>query len=137
MSQIGSSGSGVRVAAQPLSNIYTVLLLVAAVALVFALVWVCAIMDQNYGVVLALSEEGKANKELPEKIEKQQEDQEGELEQVDRALERFPEGVSAAPETGGAAEDASGGAEGGGPGPAPDSGGAGAPDAGSAEPAGG
>jgi len=89
MSQTGSS-SGVRVATQPLSNVYTVLLLVGAVALVLALVLLCIVMNRNYGAVL-----GEANTELLEKVAAQQEERRIELEKVDQALTRFPEGISA------------------------------------------
>ena len=99
MSQIGSS-SGVRVAAQPLSNVYTVLLLVAGLALVVALVFVCLTMDKNYGTILGVSEEGKRNKELPDAIAKDQADALDQLKQVDAALERFPEGIAPAAGTG-------------------------------------
>jgi len=100
MSQIGSS-SGVRVAAQPLSNVYTVLLLLAAVALIVSLVFVCMTMDRNYGTILAISEEGKRNKELPDNVAKEQADFQDQLKQQDAALERFPEGIEPATDTGG------------------------------------
>ena len=48
MSRIAST-SGVRVAAQPVSNIYTVLLLVALLALVFALVFTMYVLQTRYG----------------------------------------------------------------------------------------
>ena len=154
MSQIGSS-SGVRVAAQPLSNVYTVLLLVGALALVVALVLLCVVMDRNYGTILGFTKEGGTNKQLPEKVADQQETRRGELEQADQALKRFPEGISAsagtvpagagtspapaggttAPETGGTAPETGGTAPETG-GTAPETGGGTAPEAGTAEPAG-
>jgi len=99
MSQIGSS-SGVRVAAQPLSNVYTVLLLVGGVALITALVFLCLELDKNYGTILGITEKGEANKTLHEKVETQQEERRQELEEVDKALKRFPEGVTASPDAG-------------------------------------
>ncbi|MEA3367638.1 MAG: hypothetical protein U9R68_05935 [Planctomycetota bacterium] len=133
MSQIGSS-SGVRVAAQPLSNVYTVLLLVGAVALVLALVLLCVVMDRNYGTVLGFTKEGATNKQLPESVADQQKTRRGELEEADRALNRFPEGISAsagtAPSGAGTSPAPAGGTT------APDTGGGTAPGAGTAEPAG-
>jgi len=98
MSQTGSS-SGVRVATQPLSNVYTVLLLIGALALVLALVFLCIVMDRNYDVILALTEEGQANKALPEKTAEEQETRREELEEADRSLKRFPEEISASAPT--------------------------------------
>jgi len=100
MSQIGSS-SGVRVATQPLSNVYTVLLLLAVVALIVSLVFVCIALDRNYGTILGVSEEGKRNKELPDHIAKEQAEFRDQLKQVDAALERFPEGIEPAADAGG------------------------------------
>jgi len=124
MSQIGSS-SGVRVAAQPLSNVYTVLLLVGAAALVLALVLLCIVMDRNYGVILPLSDAGKANQELPAEVANQQESRRSKLKEADKDLKRFPEGISAsaaAPSETGAATT-------------PEMGGGTAPGTGTAEPA--
>jgi len=60
MSRIGSSSaSGVRVAAAPLSNVYTVLLLVAAVALVVAVVFAAASLQTRYGAVLPVGSSGE------------------------------------------------------------------------------
>jgi len=98
MSQIGSS-SGVRVAAQPLSNVYTVLLLVGGVALVVALVFLCVELNKNYGTILGVTEKGEANKQLPDKVKTQQAGLREELDETDKALKRFPEGVSASPGT--------------------------------------
>jgi len=121
MSQIGSS-SGVRVAAQPFSNVYTVLLLVAALALVLALVLLCVVMDRNYGAVLGFTKEGAANKQLPESVADQQKARRGELEEADQALKRFPEGISASAGTAPAGAGTS---------PAPAGGGTAAPETGS------
>ena len=71
MSRIGSS-SGVRVAAAPLSNVYTVLLLIAALVLALVLTAVWLKTDGRYGVVLGVSDEGKANMQLPDTIKGQQ-----------------------------------------------------------------
>ncbi|MFO8014230.1 MAG: hypothetical protein R6X20_13100 [Phycisphaerae bacterium] len=93
MSQIGSS-SGVRVAAQPLSNVYTVLLLVGVVALVLTLLMLCVVMDARYGTILGFTQKGEANKQLPATIADQQASRRRDLEEVDQALKRFPEGIS-------------------------------------------
>jgi cytoskeletal protein RodZ len=58
MSRIGSS-SGVRVASAPLSNVYTVMLLLAALVLVLVLAVVWVTNNQKYGVIIPVSEEGK------------------------------------------------------------------------------
>lgn len=55
MSRIGSS-SGVRVATQPLSNIYTVLALVALLALVATAVYLGYINQTRYGGTLGFGE---------------------------------------------------------------------------------
>ncbi len=89
MSQIGSS-SGVRVAAQPLSNVYTVLLLVGALALIVALVMLVVVMNGNYGGVL-----GEGPMKAVDEVAARQETQRSELEDVDQSLRRFPEGISA------------------------------------------
>jgi len=56
MSRIAST-SGVRVAAQPISNIYTVLLLVALLALVFTLAFTMYILQTRYGGSAGYGEE--------------------------------------------------------------------------------
>ncbi len=94
MSQIGST-SGVRVAAQPLSNIYTALLLVAVVALVVATVLVAVTMSRNYGVVLPVSAQAKATRDLPKKVAKEQASRLEELKAMDESLKRFPAGAVA------------------------------------------
>lgn len=112
MSQIASS-SGVRVAAQPLSNVYTVLLLLAAVALVATAVMLAVTMDARYGAVLGASAEGKQAKreaqaaprsaEFPEARTKTHYDQaKAKLDEGEQNLKQFPEGA-AAPAVGGGA----------------------------------
>jgi hypothetical protein len=67
MSRIGSSStSGVRIAAEPLSNVYTVLLLIGLVALVVATVMLWVTLEQRYGVTFGLSEAGKRALAAPE-----------------------------------------------------------------------
>ena len=120
MSQIASS-SGVRVAAQPLSNVYTVLLLLGTVALVATLVMLCVTMNDRYGVILAVTEEGKQAKrdarkaardeDFPEAETKTHYDQaKAKLDEGDENIKQFPEGVAApavgADATPPAAEDA-------------------------------
>jgi len=99
MSQISSS-SGVRVAAQPLSNVYTVLLLVGALALTLTLVVLCITMNARYGVILGVGSEGKLAKEASETAKRQQAGEKAKLEKVQEDLKRFPEGVGAAPAIG-------------------------------------
>jgi len=94
MSQIGSS-SGVRVAAQPLSNVYTVLLLLGAVALVTTAVMLGVTMNDRYGCILGVTDEGKRAKEAPEAAKRRQDSVRAELEQTDKAIKEFPEGVTA------------------------------------------
>jgi len=71
MSLIGSS-SGVRVAAAPLSNVYTVLLLVASLVLLLTLVAIWITTNQKYGVILPVSDAGKANMDMPDKVKAEQ-----------------------------------------------------------------
>ncbi|HUU93053.1 MAG TPA: hypothetical protein VM238_17815 [Phycisphaerae bacterium] len=103
MSQIGSS-SGVRIAAQPLSNVYTVLLLLAAVALVATAVMLAVTMDSRYGAVLGVTEESKQAKreaqgaprsaEFPEARTKTHYDQaKAKLDEGEQNLKQFPEGA--------------------------------------------
>ena len=96
MSQIASS-SGVRVAAQPLSNVYTVLLLLGTVALVATLVMLCVTMNDRYGVILAVTEEGKQAKREARKAARDEEFPEAETKTTDKAISEFPEGVAAPP----------------------------------------
>jgi len=66
MSRISSSSaSGVRVAAQPLSNIYTILLVIGFLGLVLALVMLWVTLEQRYGVVWNITDVEKANLNAP------------------------------------------------------------------------
>jgi hypothetical protein len=65
MSRIGSS-SGVRVAAAPLSNVYTVLLLIGALVLILVLTALWITTNQKYGVILGVSDEGKTAMQAPD-----------------------------------------------------------------------
>ena len=109
MSQTASS-SGVRVAAQPLSNVYTVLLLLGTVALVATLVMLGVTMNGRYKCVLGVTEEGSRAKKEPEVQKARQDSVWDELKQTDKAISEFPEGVAApavgADATPPAAEDA-------------------------------
>jgi len=95
MSQIASS-SGVRVAAQPLSNVYTVLLLIGGLALVVVFVMLAVTMNDRYECVLGVTEEGKRAKEEPDVQKARQDSVRDELNQTDKAIKEFPEGVAAA-----------------------------------------
>ncbi|MBE3070641.1 MAG: hypothetical protein IMZ55_11175 [Acidobacteria bacterium] len=106
MSQIGSS-SGVRVAAQPLSNVYTVLLLIGGLALALTLVVLCITMNARYGTILGVSEEGKQAKAAPDAAKSRQNAEKARLQEVEEQLKRFPEGVTGtAPAVGGAPAEA-------------------------------
>ena len=94
MSQIASS-SGVRVAAQPLSNVYTVLLLIGGLALVVVFVMLAVTMNDRYECVLGVTEEGKRAKEEPDVQKARQDSVRDELNQTDKAIKEFPEGVTA------------------------------------------
>ena len=107
MSQIGSS-SGVRVAAQPLSNIYTVLLLLGALALVLTLVMLCVFMDSAYGTILGVSEEGERAKKEPDVLKGQQPLIWAKLKEADENLKKFPEVVTAPAVGGGVTPPAEG-----------------------------
>ncbi|MGB2938598.1 MAG: hypothetical protein WBD05_10465 [Phycisphaerae bacterium] len=86
MSRIGSSSaSGVRVVAQPISNIYTVLLMIGAIALIVTTVVLCVSLSR-YGPGLSFGEPG------PEKARDQHlEAAEAELEAAQKALGQWPE----------------------------------------------
>jgi hypothetical protein len=96
MSQIASS-SGVRVAAQPLSNVYTVLLLLGALALAVVFVMLAVTMNDRYECVLGVTEEGSRAKKEPEVQKARQDSVWDELNQTDKAISEFPEGVAAPP----------------------------------------
>ena len=104
MSRIGSSSaSGVRVAAEPLSNVFTVLLLIGALALVLAAVMLWVTLDQRYGVTLGASDAGKSALDAPAKARAAQQAADAELTEKLAAIRRFPEAISkkAAPAEGG------------------------------------
>jgi hypothetical protein len=106
MSRIGSSSaSGVRVAAEPLSNIFTVLLLIGALALVLAAVMLWVTLDKRYGVTFGVSDAEKAALDAPGKARAAQQAADAELAEKLAAIRRFPEAISkkAAPAEGGQA----------------------------------
>ena len=92
MSRIGSSSaSGVRVAAQPLSNVFTVLLLIGALALVLATVALVVVGDKRFGATLGITDAGKAALEAPVQSSRKAKDAASELEKVRDQIRRFPE----------------------------------------------
>ena len=95
MSRIASSSSasGVRVAAQPFSNVYTVLLLLGALALVTALVMTCITLQGRYGSILPLGSAGEQSQRDLEDAKSQQAAAGGELDQMQQALEQWPQGT--------------------------------------------
>ncbi|MGB2754541.1 MAG: hypothetical protein WBD75_06630 [Phycisphaerae bacterium] len=95
MSRIASSSSasGVRVAAQPLSNVYTVLLLLGALALVTALVMTCITLQGRYGSILPLGSAGEQSQRDLEDAKSKQAATGGELDQMQKALELWPRGT--------------------------------------------
>jgi hypothetical protein len=101
MSRIGSSSgvSGVRVAATPLSNVYTVLLLIGALVLVLTLIGVVVTMDKRYGVVFGVSDIGKANMKAPEAAKENQARAAKELGDKEDSLKQWPAGMVAPPPT--------------------------------------
>ena len=104
MSRIGSSSaSGVRVAAEPLSNVFTVLLLIGALALVLAAVMLWGTLDKRYGVTFGASDAGKAALDAPAKARAAQQAADMELTEMLAAIRRFPDAISkkAAPAAGG------------------------------------
>jgi hypothetical protein len=92
MSQIGSS-SGVRVAATPLSNVYTVLLLIGALVLALTLAGIWINGDRTYGVVWGITDSGKANLKALDTAKANQEAAEKELNQNWEALKQWPAGM--------------------------------------------
>ena len=87
MSRISSSSaSGVRVAAQPLSNIYTILLVIGFLALVLALVMLWGTLEQRYGAPWAVTDEGKANLNAPIKAGEAQKAAAAELDNVQAGI---------------------------------------------------
>jgi len=90
MSRIGStSTSGVRVAAQPLSNIYTVLLVLSAVALVVAVVMACVSLQTGYGAILPIGEGGKQAEAALDSAQRRLRDDDTAMDAVDEDLEQL------------------------------------------------
>ena len=93
MSRIGST-SGVRVAAQPLSNIYTVLLLVALLAVVLTLVLLGYVLQTRYGGTLGYGEEAtQERQQADDNIARNRAD----LDQMDKTLLGYSGGGGMAP----------------------------------------
>ena len=92
MSRIGSS-SGVRVAATPLSNVYTVLLLIGTLVLVLTLAGIWVIGERFYGVVWGITDSGKANLKAIDTAKADQEAAEKELNQKWEELKQWPAGM--------------------------------------------
>ncbi|MCX5683975.1 MAG: hypothetical protein NT049_09855, partial [Planctomycetota bacterium] len=92
MSRIGSSSaSGVRVAAQPLSNVFTVLLLIGALALILATVALVMVGDKRFGVTFGLTGEGEAALKAPASAQQKAKAAETELAKMREQINRFPE----------------------------------------------
>jgi hypothetical protein len=88
MSRIGSSSaSGVRVAAQPISNIYTVLLMIGVIALTVTTVVLCVSLSR-YGPGLSFGEKTSA---IEKARDQHLETAEAELEVEQKALGQWPE----------------------------------------------
>ncbi len=85
-----SSASGVRVAAQPLSNIYTVLLIVGLLSLILSLVMLWVSLEQRYGVTFAVTDEGKAALAAPTDAAKAQVAYKADLDAKSKAIEAWP-----------------------------------------------
>ena len=92
MSQIGSS-SGVRVAATPLSNVYTVLLLIGALVLALTLAGIWINGDHTYGVVWGITDAGKANLKRIDTAKADEEAAQKELNDKAEALKQWPAGM--------------------------------------------
>jgi hypothetical protein len=87
MSRISSSSaSGIRAAVQPLSNIYTILLVIGFLVLVPALVMLWVTLEQRYGVVWAVTEPGKNNLNAPADAAAKQKDARDELDNVQAGI---------------------------------------------------
>ena len=99
MSRIASpsSASGVRVAAQPLSNVYTVLLLIGALCVAAAAVMECITLQSRYGSILPVGDAGEQTRRDIENAVNQQKAQDAELDQMQENLSRWPQGSGAAP----------------------------------------
>jgi len=98
MSRIGST-SGVRVATQPLSNIYTVLLLVALLAVVVSVGILGYILQTRYGGTLGFGED--VDREL-QQAQQTLKDNRDDLDQMNRTLLDYTGGAGAGPAPGGA-----------------------------------
>jgi len=89
MSRIGSSSaSGVRVAAQPLSNVFTVLLLIGALALVLAAVSLLMTGNKRFGDACGL---GSDAQEAPAKSLQMAKAASEDLGKMREQIKRFPE----------------------------------------------
>ncbi len=104
MSRIGSS-SGVRVATQPLSTVYTVLLLIAVLALVVAIIYAAMTLQSNYGGTLGYGDEVEQDVERARAFIRSASQ---ELDTESGAIERFPGGGAPATPTPLPAEPAGG-----------------------------
>jgi outer membrane biosynthesis protein TonB len=92
MSRIGSSSaSGVRVAAQPLSNVFTVLLLIGALALVLAMVVLVLVGNKRFGVTLGLTAEGETALKAPADSLQKAKSAADDLAKMREQISRFPE----------------------------------------------
>jgi hypothetical protein len=92
MSRIGSSSaSGVRVAAQPLSNVFTVLLLIGALALVLAMVVLVLVGNKRFGVTLGLTAEGETALKAPADSLRKAKSAADDLAKMREQISRFPE----------------------------------------------
>jgi|WetSurMetagenome_2_1015567.scaffolds.fasta_scaffold15605_3 hypothetical protein len=85
-----SSASGVRVAAQPLSNVYTVLLIIGFLTLTLSLVMLWVTLEQKYGVSFAATEPGKAALAEPDKAKDAQKKYNAGLDAEDAAIKAWP-----------------------------------------------
>jgi hypothetical protein len=94
-----SSASGVRVAAQPLSNIYTVLLIIGLIGLLISLIMVWVALEKRYGVTFAVTDEGKTAVNMPTREMDKQKAANAELDAKDQALKTWGTVVPATPAT--------------------------------------
>jgi len=92
MSRIGSSSaSGVRVAAQPLSNVFTVLLLIGALALVVAVTALMVTGSKRFGVTFGLTSEGETALKAPGNSIQKATGAAADLAKMREQIKRFPE----------------------------------------------
>ena len=93
-----SSISGVRVASEPLSNVYTVLLLVGVLALLAATIMIWVALERGYGTTFSITDEGKANSEASVKAkDKALNDQKAMQAKYKSDIASFPAQLGAAP----------------------------------------